>query len=567
MKRRSLITVLFTIIFSIASWAGVNRTLEEAQSLFTKAKTAAQYEAAKKKYRSAAYDPGYNSVDDDMSINEGIRKCDIAIERLTPRLMLNDQNYLNLTLKAEGGREYVNVKTNASSWDASGVPSWCSITEKSRSSFCISYEANPNSYTRTGSMTIYTNNGKEVRIDMSQRAGSQQSELTITGAKFSNQDYDGNILSDYGSTLYSDDMRYLSCRVDYNGLSSSITKYVYIKIYNPDGSLKTGDSSPEGYSYRQEITFNSGNNSAWVGSWGNNSQSSYVEGTYRYEIWIDGKKVYTAYPYISSGGGGYYSSASQLKITGAEFCNTDQDGNIIDSYGSTLYASDMRYLSCRINYDGLSSSATKTVYMKMFDPDGNLNRGSSSPEGYTRKREVTFSSGSGSVSLGGWGNSTKSTYTPGTYRYEFWIDGNLEYTAYVTIKSAQTAEIDDVWVDHNVYEDGYKGMRVHVKFDISGAKDHSCQVALYFYDENENALTDYDDTYDTVGGKVATHVTVTPKYDNTTYNDIAIFMPYNQLHLNTYGAKKKFKYRVQIHDNTVNSMLDTTDYYEFLFSN
>lgn len=699
MKRRSLISVLFTIICTIATWAGVNRTLEEAQSLFTKAKTAAQYEAAKKKYRSAAYDPGYNSAEHDMSINEGIRKCDIAIERLTPRLTLNDQNYLNLSLKADGGREYVTVKTNASSWDASGVPSWCSITEKSRSSFCITYNANPNSYTRTGSMTIYTDNGKEVRIDLSQRAGSQSSGLvvtkaefynfdgdgnnlcdygatlysddmrylgcriyysgiqsttsktiyvkifrpdgtmckgtdspsgytrkrevslnsgqnnivdvggwgnattttyeagtytyeiwidgkkvytaypyikssssnyssngiTITKAKFANTDYNSNIISDYGSTLRSNDMRYLSCKIYYNGGSSDVTKTLYIKIFKPDGTLSSGNSSPEGYTRKREVTFHSGSdNVADLGGWGNSEESIYPSGTYTYEFWLDGKKVYTAYPYISSGGS-YYSNT--LKITGAEFANTDKDNNILNSYGSTLYATDMRYLSCRINYEGLSSSITKTVYIKMYDPDGNLDRSSSSPEGYTRKREVTFSSGSGTVSLGGWGNSTSSTYSPGTYRYEMWIDGRLEYTAYVTLKSAQTASINNVWVDYDVYEDGYKGMRIHVKCDISGAKDHTCQVAVYFYDEYENALTDYDDSYDTTDGKVATHVTVTPKYENTTFSDIEIFMPYNQLHVNTYGVDKTFKYRVQIHDNNIGTMLKSSDYYEFLFSN
>lgn len=700
MKSRSLITVLFTIIFSIASWAGVNRTLEEAQSLFTKAKTAAQYEAAKKKYRSAAYDPGYNSTEHDMSINEGIRKCDIAIERLTPRLTLNDQNYLNLSLKAEGGREYVNVKTNASSWDASGVPSWCSITEKSRTSFCISYEANPNNYTRTGSMTIYTDNGKEVHIDMSQRAGSQSSSLvvtkaefynfdkdgnnlcdygatlysddmrylgcriyysgiqsttsktiyvkifrpddsmckgtdspsgytrkrevtlysgqnnivdvggwgnatsttyeagtyryeiwidgkkvytaypyitssssnyssngiTITKAKFANTDYNSNIITDYGETLRSNDMRYLSCKIYYNGGSSDVTKTLYIKIFKPDGTLSSGNSSPDGFTRKREVTFHSGsNNVADLGGWGNSDESIYSSGTYTYEFWIDGKKVYTAYPYISSGGSNYSNS---LNITSAEFCNQDYDGNMLDDYGSTLYSSKMRYLKCKFYYNGLTSTTSKNIYVKIYDPNGTLKTGSQSPDGYTFKYDDrNLYSGSNSLELLGYGNNTKSTYSAGTYRYEIWIDEKLEYTAYVTIKSAQTAEIDNVWVDWDVYEDGYKGMRIHVKCDISGAKGHECQVALYFYDEYENALTDYDDSYDTTDGKVATHVTVTPKYDNTSFSDIKIFMPYNQLHVNTYGVKKDFKYKVEIYDTNTESYIGSTGFYDFNFTN
>lgn len=700
MKRRSLITVLFTLICTLASWAGINKTLDEANSLFSRAKTVEQLNAAKKKFQSAAYDPGYNSSEHDYSIKEGVRKCEMAIERLTPRLTLNDQSYLNLYLKSDGGREYISVKTNAKSWDAINVPYWCTITDKSFSSFCLNYDANPNSYSRTGSLTIQAANGKEVRIDLSQRAGSKGSKLNITSVEFCNQDYDGNMLNDYGSTLYSsdirylkcklyynglnesttktvylkiykpdgtmmsgkqspegytskqenrkfysgssstellgygnntestypagtyryeiwidgenaytaypyisssssnysssgititnakfantdynsntitdfgetmytDDMRYLACKIYYNGGSSEVTKTLYIKIYKPDGTLSTGSSSPDGYTRKREVTFYAGSNNVTdLGGWGNSDESIYPSGTYRYEFWLDGKKIYTAHPYVSSGG--KYSSSSNITITNAEFCNTDTDGNILNGYGSTLDVDDMRYLSCRIHYNGPSIETTKTVYIKMYDPDGELDRSSSSPEGYTRKREVTFKPGSNTVSLGGWGNSTTSTYRAGTYRYEIWIDGTKKYTAYAYITSAQSATFENIWADYDVYENGVKGMRVHVKCDIKGAKDHSCQVCLYFYDEDKDSLVDYDDSYDTTDGKVATHVTVTPRYENTSFSDIEIFMPYNQLHVNTYGAKKDFYYRVQIHDNETGKMLETSEYYNFYFSN
>lgn len=127
---------------------------------------------------------------------------------------------------------------------------------------------------------------------------------------------------------------------------------------------------------------------------------------------------------------------ARLEITGIEFANTNYDGDYLNSYGSTLYSADMRYLSAKITYNGPSSEVEKTVKIKIYKPDGTLDTGSSSPSGYTRQRDVTFKPGTGNTAyLGGWGNNDQSLYPAGTYTYEIWIDGSKEYSGYAYIYS------------------------------------------------------------------------------------------------------------------------------------
>ena len=95
-----------------------------------------------------------------------------------------------------------------------------------------------------------------------------------------------------------------------------------------------------------------------------------------------------------------------------------------------------------------------------------------------------------------------------------------------------TGNVTKVWVEHNVIDSyGNKGMIIHVKFDINGMLNKTGQCAAYFYSSNGNPLKDSNQKYRTSNGNVATHVDFTPDYQNSTFNDLAIFMPYSEFHL------------------------------------
>ena len=119
--------------------------------------------------------------------------------------------------------------------------------------------------------------------------------------------------------------------------------------------------------------------------------------------------------------------------------------------------------------------------------------------------------------------------------------GNIERTINITQAAVSnssynsnrvTGSIRNIWVDHNVTDSyGNYGMRIHVKFDINGMLNRTGIVAAYFYNSNGNALRDTNSNYRTTDGNVATHVNFTPNYENCTFNDLSIFMPYSELHL------------------------------------
>lgn len=100
-----------------------------------------------------------------------------------------------------------------------------------------------------------------------------------------------------------------------------------------------------------------------------------------------------------------------------------------------------------------------------------------------------------------------------------------------------SGSVKKVWVDHNVTDSyGNQGMRIHVQFDINGMLNRTGQAAVYFYYENGNPLMDTNGQYCSMDGNVATHVDFTPNYDNCTYNDLSIFMPYSEMHISNSSS-------------------------------
>lgn len=114
---------------------------------------------------------------------------------------------------------------------------------------------------------------------------------------------------------------------------------------------------------------------------------------------------------------------------------------LINDYGSTIYASDVKYLFMRLYCSNLSNSTKKvTLYQKIYKPDGTLMKGSSSPSGYTYSAEVTLNTNTTYVPLSGWGNKSGGAYVPGTYKFEIWYNSNKLYnTTFTLYKKANEA--------------------------------------------------------------------------------------------------------------------------------
>lgn len=119
---------------------------------------------------------------------------------------------------------------------------------------------------------------------LKQKVGSSY-PLIINSIEIANTDYNGNIQTDYGNTIYSSNTMYLMPRISYYGVESG-NKTLKVKWYNPNGTIRTGSSSPAGFSQSESCYISSGaDNSITLRGWGSTTRGNWVSGNYRIEIW------------------------------------------------------------------------------------------------------------------------------------------------------------------------------------------------------------------------------------------------------------------------------------------
>lgn len=111
--------------------------------------------------------------------------------------------------------------------------------------------------------------------------------IIITDIELANVYKNGEIETDYGSTIYDYCTMYLQPRITYTGLVTG-EKEFKIKWYMPNGDLRTGNNSPSGFSFSDTVNINTGENNTYVFSgWGNETMGNWSSGRYRLEIWYE----------------------------------------------------------------------------------------------------------------------------------------------------------------------------------------------------------------------------------------------------------------------------------------
>ena len=118
-----------------------------------------------------------------------------------------------------------------------------------------------------------------------------------------------------------------------------------------------------------------------------------------------------------------------------------------------------------------------------------------------------------------------------------WPDNVLTLTYSIPSPPVVEEIIQDVWVDYDTWENGQKGMRIHVKFTLSTQKNSQCSVTMCFEfrvlgirPQDWRPLIDVNGKYATADGKVAVAKDFVHDSIETTYDDFNIFMPYSELH-------------------------------------
>ena len=121
-----------------------------------------------------------------------------------------------------------------------------------------------------------------------------------------------------------------------------------------------------------------------------------------------------------------------------------------------------------------------------------------------------------------------------------WEDGthDLRYT----VSHRPIAEVQNVWVDHNVFEGGVKGMRIHVKFRV--ANPFNGRILAYFHLRDGDPLRDFNGRFRTVDGEVSVGRDFNNPHALGSIDDFPIFMPYSELHRGEGFHRLEFHVRV-----------------------
>lgn len=99
--------------------------------------------------------------------------------------------------------------------------------------------------------------------------------------------------------------------------------------------------------------------------------------------------------------------------------------------------------------------------------------------------------------------------------------------------STPSATFEKLWIDYDVYDGGVKGMKIHVKFTAYDMLNMDAFLAIYFeYDDEIGGwLKDKNGKYKSTDGDVAVYRSIKPLYNPAVFNDLDVFMPYDELDL------------------------------------
>lgn len=103
------------------------------------------------------------------------------------------------------------------------------------------------------------------------------------------------------------------------------------------------------------------------------------------------------------------------------------------------------------------------------------------------------------------------------------------------MKLEQSAQINEVWVEHNIFQNNQKGLKIHIKFQIFNMLSLVGEIAAYFYTKpsfwrKAKPLKDENNSYRSQNGQVSVGSTFIPAYQNCVYHDYELFIPNFELH-------------------------------------
>lgn len=98
------------------------------------------------------------------------------------------------------------------------------------------------------------------------------------------------------------------------------------------------------------------------------------------------------------------------------------------------------------------------------------------------------------------------------------------------VGSSPKPVINKVWLEHNTYINGEKGMMIHVDFSVSNLKGEKGRIGVFFISpDGDFVCAGRNNKYSTsTGGQLTVQDTFTPIYEDSRWKDYKLFIPYSE---------------------------------------
>ena len=115
---------------------------------------------------------------------------------------------------------------------------------------------------------------------------------------------------------------------------------------------------------------------------------------------------------------------------------------------------------------------------------------------------------------------------------------------------AKSATVSITRLEHNVILNGEKCLAIHLKVNAIGYQHKKINCTVYIEHPKGTGVRDLNGKYCTKTNKVAAYTNITASYTNSSWKDLVIYLPNNELHLlsgkRTYYVKALLRYNGNI---------------------
>ncbi len=121
----------------------------------------------------------------------------------------------------------------------------------------------------------------------------------------------------------------------------------------------------------------------------------------------------------------------------------------------------------------------------------------------------------------------------------------------------------NIWLENNTDHGGEGAFRVHFDLSVCGRKDIYVQAVLRLLDKDGHPLPDANNSFSDLMGHVGAVTSKKPQYDESSWQDHWVQIPYSELHLK--NGKHTIRYQLILVDISSDTMICESETREFFY--